>query len=90
MFQLLYIDLGASFLVWRYILSIFRSSWSIKVIGLRSRACVKNDYLLILTCYSFVCRYRVIKYGEGHISRSRSNQCLGQIEVICKARYSID
>ena len=31
-------DMEASFLVWRYILTILRSRLSIKVIGLRSRS----------------------------------------------------
>ena len=58
-----------------YILTISRSSLSIKVIGSRSSA--KNDYLLISTCYSFVCGYR-------SLIRSRSNQCQAQIKVIFK------
>ena len=36
---------GTSFLGWRYILTISRSSSSIKVIGSRSRSCAKNGYL---------------------------------------------
>ena len=75
-FELLHI--GNSFLVWRYILTISRSSLSINVIGLRSRLCSKNDYLLISTCYSFVCAYRPLIRSRSHIkvrikSRSRSN-----------------
>ena len=88
------LHIGTSFLVWRYILTISRSSLSIKVIGSRSRSCAKNDYLLISTCYSFVCTFKVIKkvkvtyQGQGHTSRSRSNQGQHQIEVIFKERYS--
>ena len=55
-FELLHI--GTSFLVWRYILTISRSSLSFKVIGSRSRSGEKNDYSLISTCYSFVCDYK--------------------------------
>ena len=36
------LHIGTSFLVWRYILTVFRSSLSIKVIGSSSRSCVKN------------------------------------------------
>ena len=43
-FELLHI--GTSFLVWRYTLTISRSSLSIKVIGSRSRLCVKYYCLL--------------------------------------------
>ena len=54
----------------------------------------KNDYLLISTCYSFVCTFKAIKkvnvtyQGQGHTSRSRSNQGQHQIEVIFKEGYS--
>ena len=94
------LHIGTSFLVWRYILTISRSSLNIKVIGSRSRSCAKNDYLLISTCYCFVCTYRplirtrshikvkVTHQGQGHTSRSRSNQGQHQIEVIFKERYS--
>ena len=41
----------------------------------------RNDYLLISTCYSFVCGYR-------SLIRSRSNQGQDQIEFISKERYS--
>ena len=87
------LHIGTSFLVWRYILTISRSSLSIKVIGSRSRSCAKNDYLLISTCYSFVCTFTINKVkvtyqGQGHTSRSRSNQGQHQIEVIFKERYS--
>ena len=55
-FELFHI--GTSFLVWRYILTISRSKLSIKVIGAKVKVMCQNDYLLILTCYSFVCGYR--------------------------------
>ena len=35
------LHIGTSFLVWRYILTISRSSLSIKVIGSRLRSCAK-------------------------------------------------
>ena len=69
------LHIGTSFLVCRYILTISRSSLSIKVIGSRSRSCVKNDYLLISTCYSFV--------TFGHISKSRSHT---KVKVKAKSR----
>ena len=43
------LDTGTSFLVCRYILTIFRSSVSIKVIGSRSRSYEKMIVLLIAT-----------------------------------------
>ena len=49
---------GTSFLIWRYILTISRSSLSIKVIGSRSRSHIK---------------VKVTHQGQGHTSRSRSN-----------------
>ena len=52
------LHIGTLCLAWRYILTIFRSSLNIKVIGSRSRPCAKNDYLLISTCYSFECDNR--------------------------------
>ena len=52
------LHIGTSFLGWRYILTISRSSLSTKVIGLRSKSCSKNEHLLISTCYSFICTYR--------------------------------
>ena len=36
------LHIGTSFLVWRYILTISRSSLSIKVIGSMSRSCAKK------------------------------------------------
>ena len=76
------LHIGTSFLAWRYILTISRSSLSIKVIGSRSRSCAKFDYLkLISTCYSFVCTYRPLIR-----SRSRSHQGQGQIKVNIKLR----
>ena len=64
-FELLHI--GTSFLLWRYILAISRSSLSIKVIGSRSWSCAKNDCLLISTCYSFVCTHRPLIRSRSHI-----------------------
>ena len=64
-------------------MTISRSSLSIKVIGSRSRACAKNDYSFISTCYSFVCAYNPLIR-----SRSSSNQGQDQIKVIFRERYS--
>ena len=61
------LHIWTSFLVFRYILTISRSSLSIKVIGSRSRSCAKNDYSLISTCYSFVCAYRLLIRSRSHI-----------------------
>ena len=75
------LHIGTSFLVWRYILTISRSSLSIKGHWVKVKVmCKKNDYLLISTCYSFVCTFKAIKkvkvtyQGQGHTSRSRSYQ----------------
>ena len=78
------LHIGTSFLVWRYILTISRSSLSIKVIG--SRSCAKNDYLLISTCYSFVCTYRPLKRLRSHIKVKVTHQGQGQIKVNIKFR----
>ena len=48
------LHIGTSFLLWRYILTISRLHLSIKFIGLRSRSCAKNDYLLISLIPLFV------------------------------------
>ena len=57
-------------------MTISRSSMSIKVIGSRSRSrsCVKNDYLLISTCYSFVCTYRPLIRSMSHIKVKVTHQ----------------
>ena len=75
-----------TFLVWRYILTISRSSLSIKVIGSRSRSCAKNDYLVISTCYSFVCTYRPLIRSRSHIKVKVTHQGQGQIKVNIKLR----
>ena len=65
-----------SFLAWRYVLTISRSSLSIKVI--RSRSCTKNycfTYfnLLFLCMWLQVINKVKVKYkGQGHTSRSKS------------------
>ena len=82
------LHIGTSFLVWRYILTISRSSLSIKVIGSRSRSCEKNDYLLISTCYSFVWTYRPLMRSMSHIKVKVTHQGQGQIKVNIKERYS--
>ena len=78
------LHIGTSFLVWWYILTISRSSLSIKVIGSRSRSCAKNDYLLILTCYSFVCTYRPLIRSRSYFKVKVTHQ--GQIKVNTKLR----
>ena len=80
------LHIGTSFLVWRYILTISRSSVSIKVIGSRSRSCAKNDYLLISTCYSFLCTYRPLKRSRSPIKVKVTHQGQGQIKVNIKLR----
>ena len=82
-------------LAWRYILTISRSSLSIKVIGSRSRSCAKNDYSLISTCYSLLClqtinKVNVIHQGQGHTSRRRSNQGQDQIEILLHGWFAFE
>ena len=86
------LHIRTSYLVSRYILTISRSSLSIKVIGSRSYA-----KKLLFTYFNllFLCMYlqainkvKVTYQGQGHTSRSRSNQGQHQIEVIFKERYS--
>ena len=80
------LHIGTSFLAWRYILTISRSSLSIKVIGSRSRSYAKNDYLLISTCYSFVWTYRPLMRSRSHIKVKVTHQGQGQIKVNIKLR----
>ena len=88
------LHLGTSFLVWRYILTISRSSLSIKVIGSRSRSCAKKwlftYFNLLFLCMDLqaINEVKVTHQGQGHTSRSRLNQGQHQIEVIFKERYS--
>ena len=74
---------GTSFLVWRYILTISRSSLNIKVIGSRSRSYAKKYYYLF-TYFNllFLCMWlqvinkvKVTHQGQGQINielKSRS------------------
>ena len=70
-FEPLHIE--TSFLVYRYILTISRSSLSIKVIGSRSRSYEKNDnftYLnLLILCMwlQVINKVKVTHQGDGHI-----------------------
>ena len=71
MFELL--DVETSFLVCRYILTISRSSLSIKVIGSRSRSYEKNDNFTYFNMW-IICIWlqvtneiKVTHQGEGHI-----------------------
>ena len=67
------LDIETSFLVCRYILTISRSSLSIKVIGSRSRSYEKNDNLtyfnLLILCMKLkvINKIKVTHKGEGHI-----------------------
>ena len=86
------LHIGTSFLVWRYILTISRSVLSIKVIGSRSRSCAKKWFFTYFNLL-FLCMYlqaigkvKVTYQGQGHTSRSRSNQGQHQIEVIFVVR----
>ena len=80
------LNIGTSFLVWGYILTISRSTLSIKVIGSRSRSCAKNDYLLISTYYSFVWTYRPLIRSRSHIKVKVTHQGQGQTKVNIKLR----
>ena len=86
------LNIGTSFLAWRYILTISRSSLSTKVIGSRSRSCVKKwlftYFNLLFLCMDLQAINEVKVTYQGHMSRSRSNQGQHQIEVIFKDRYS--
>ena len=70
-FELLHIE--TSFLVCRYILSISRSSLSIKVIGSRLRSYEKNDNftyfntLILCVWLQVINKVKFIHQGEGHI-----------------------
>ena len=70
-FELLHIE--TSCLVCRYIFTISRSSWSMNVIGLRSRLYEKNDnftyFNMLILCIWFqvINEVKVTHQGEGHI-----------------------
>ena len=67
------LDIETSFLVCRYILTISRSSLSIKVIGPRSRSYEKNDsftyFNLLIFCMwpKVINKVKVTHQGQGHI-----------------------
>ena len=67
------LDIETSFLVCRYILTISRSSLSIKVIGSRSMSYEKNDsftyfnFLILCTWLQVINKVKVTHQGEGHI-----------------------
>ena len=76
------LHIGTSFVVWRYILTISRSSLSIKVIGSRSSA---KKWLFTYFNLLFLCMYlQAIKKVKVtyQVHTSRSNQGQHQIEVI--------
>ena len=86
------LHIGTSFLVWMCILTISRSSLSVKIIVSRSRSCVKK-WLFIYFNLLFICMWlqvindvKVTHQGQGHTPRL--NQCHDQIKVIFKERYS--
>ena len=82
--------IGTSFLAWMYILTISRSSLSIKVIGSMSRSCAKKllfayfNLLFLCMWLQVINKVKVTYQGQGHTSRSRSKQGQGQIEVILR------
>ena len=67
------LDIETSFLVCRYILTISRSSLSIKVIGSRSRSYKKNDdftyfnFLILYMWLQVINKVKITHQGEGHI-----------------------
>ena len=62
------LDIETSFLVCMYILTISRSTLSIKVIGSRSRSYEKKMIVfLISTSSSFACGYRSLIRSRSHI-----------------------
>ena len=80
-FELLHI--GTSFLAWSYILTISRSSLSIKVTESRSRSSAKEFiYLFLCMLLWAIYKVKVTHEGQSHTWRSRLNQCQGQIKVI--------
>ena len=67
------LDIETSFLAYKYILTISRSSLSIKVIGSRSRSYEKNDsftyfnFLILCISLQVINKVKVTHQGEGHI-----------------------
>ena len=67
------LDIGTSFLIGRYILTIARSSLIIKVIGSRSRSYEKNDsftyfnFLILCMWLWVINKVKVTHQDEGHI-----------------------
>ena len=93
------LDIETSFLVCRYILTIFRSSLSIKVIGSRSRSYEKNDnftnYNMWIICIwlQVINEVKFMHHGEGHIKvkvkMSTSFPILCQILLISAHYFSL-
>ena len=80
------LHIGTSFLVWWYILTISRSSLSIKVIGSRSRSCTKK-WLFTYFNLLFLCMYlQTINKSRSHIKVKVTHQGQGQIKVNIKFR----
>ena len=96
-FELL--DLETSFLVCRYILTISRSSLSIKVIGWRSKSYEKNNNFtyfnmwIICIWLQVINEIKVTHQGEGHIKvkvkMSTSFPILCQILLISTHYFSV-
>ena len=95
------LHIATSFFVWRYILTILRSSLSIRIIGLRSRSYAKIllltyfNLLFLSMCLHVINKVKVTHQGQCQISMSRSHikvnvtyQGQGQIKVIFKERCS--
>ena len=68
------LDIETLFFVCRYILTISRSAWSIKVIRLRSRSYERNDNFTYFNMSIFaiwlqvINKVKVAHQGEGHIN----------------------
>ena len=61
----------------------------------KSKIIYKNDYLRILTCYSFICSYRSLIWSRSHIKVKVTytkikvtHQGQGQIKITSKKRFS--
>ena len=81
------IDIKTSFLACRYILTISRSSLSVKFIGSRSRSYEKNDnftyFNLLVLCMwlQVINKVKVTHQGEGHIRVKEKYLCPFQFYV---------
>ena len=69
--------IGTSFLVRRYILKIMCKKWFI----------IYFKSLFLCMWFKAINKIKVTNQGQGYTSRSRSNECHGQIKVTSKERY---